>query len=123
VYLILFAIVLFMPSKGSAATKDSLLPAINHLLKYVEESKCTFIRNDKAFDAKEAARHIKTKYESFISDIKTPEDFIDLAASKSMLSGRPYFVRCADSSQLSADWLKRELFNYRNSLHDTSLTK
>lgn len=121
-YVILFA-ALWLPSDGRAAMNDSLI-TINHLLKYVEESKCVFIRNNKEYDAHEAAQHIKSKNESILADIKTPEDFIEQAASKSMLSGQPYWVRCADHAPtLSAEWLIKELANYRKTLRKVSAAK
>ena len=121
VYVCLFA-TLFLPS--AASTDDALLPTINHLLTYVEESNCVFIRNGKEYNSKDAAKHIKRKYDSLMFDIKTPEEFIELAASKSTLNGQPYFVRCVDHSpEPSADWLRKELSNYRMTSHDSLLIK
>jgi hypothetical protein len=123
VYVCLFAM-LVLPSADAASTDDTLLPTISHLLTYVEESNCVFIRNGKEYTAKEAAKHIKTKSDSLMFDVKTPEEFIERAASKSMLSGQPYFVRCVDHSSVpSADWLRKELSNYRMTLHDSVLIK
>jgi hypothetical protein len=123
VYVCLFA-TLLLPSADAASTDDALLRTINHLLTYVEASNCVFIRNGKDYNSKEAAKHIKTKYDSVMFDIKTPEEFIERAASKSMLSGEPYFVRCVDQSPVpSADWLTKELSNYRMTLHDSGFIK
>jgi hypothetical protein len=123
VYVCLFA-TLLLSSANAASTDDPLLPAINHLLTYVEESNCVFIRNGKEYNSKDAAKHIKRKYDSLMFDIKTPEEFIELAASKSTLNGQPYFVRCVDHSpEPSADWLRKELSNYRMTLHDSLLIK
>jgi hypothetical protein len=123
VYVCLFA-TLLLPSAHAASTDDALLRTINHLLTYVEESNCVFIRNGKEYNSKEAAKHIQTKYDSLMFNIKTPEEFIELAASNSMLSGQPYFVRCVDHSpEPSADWLRKELSNYRMTLHDSVLIK
>ncbi len=123
VYVCLFAM-LVLPSAEAAPTDDALLRTINHLLTYVEESNCVFIRNGKEYNSKEAAKHIKTKNDTLMFDTKTPEEFIELAASKSMLSGQPYFVRCVDHSPVpSADWLSKELSNYRMTLHDNAFPK
>jgi len=117
-YVCIFA-TLLLPSAEGASSDDALLRTINHLLTYVEESNCVFIRNGKEYTSKEAAQHIKTKNDALTFDTKTPEEFIDRAASKSMLSGQPYFVRCVDHSPVpSADWLSKELSNYRMALHD-----
>ena len=122
-YACLFA-TLLLSSADAASIDDALLRTINHLLTYVEESNCVFIRNGKEYNSKEAATHIKTKNDSLMFGVKTPEDFIELAASKSMLSGQPYFVRCVDHSPVpSAEWLSKELSNYRMALHDNAFTK
>jgi hypothetical protein len=114
VYLSVFA-TLFLPFIALPATDDTLVRIINHLLAYVEASNCVFIRNGKEHNAKEAAKHLKAKYDYFTFNIKTPEDFIDKAASKSILGGHPYSVRCADHSPMpSAEWLMQELTNYRS---------
>jgi len=123
VYVCLFA-TLLLPCADAASTDDVLLRTINHLLTYIEESNCVFIRNGKEYNSKEAAKHMKTKYNSLMFDIKTPEEFIERAASKSMLSGQLYWVQCADHSPVpSADWLTKELSNYRMTSHDSGLIK
>jgi hypothetical protein len=123
VYVIAF-LTPFLPSIASAAADDMLVGTINHLLAYVEESNCVFIRNGKEHTSKEAAKHLKTKYDYFTFNIKTPEEFIDTAASKSILGGQPYRVRCADHSPIpSAEWLTQELTKYRNTMHDNAFAK
>ena len=123
VYLIAFA-TLFLPSIALAATDEMLVRDINHLLAYVERSDCIFIRNGKGHSSKEAAKHLKTKYEYFMFNIKTPEEFIEKAASKSILGGQPYWVRCVDHSPIpSAEWLTQELTKYRNAMHDNAFAK
>ena len=97
---------------------------INHLLKLVEESNCTFIRNDEEHDAQNAAQHIKKKYDYFKDKIDTPEEFIELCATKSLLSGRPYMVRCEGGrEQPTADWLKAALDDYRSNSQKASSTE
>ena len=91
VYVCLLAMLL-LPSVEAAATDDALLGTINHLLTFVEESNCVFIRNGKEYSSKEAAKHIKSKNENLMFDTKTPEEFIERTASKSMLSGQPYSI-------------------------------
>jgi hypothetical protein len=123
VYLSLLGMLL-VPSAVASPVDNAYLQTINHLLTYVEESNCVFIRNGKEYTSIEAAKHIKTKYDSLMFDIKTPEEFIELAASKSMLSGQLYWVQCADHSPMpSADWLTKELFNYRKPVPDKTFTK
>jgi hypothetical protein len=115
---------LFLPSIASAATDDMLARTINHLLAYVEASNCVFTRNGKEHNSIEAAKHLKAKYDYFMFNIKTPEEFIEKAASKSILGGQPYWVRCADHPPIpSAEWLTQELTNYRTAMRDNSFAK
>jgi hypothetical protein len=95
--------------------------AINHLLQFVETSGCTFIRNGVKYDSKSAVHHIKEKYDYFKSQIHTAEDFIALAATKSELSGKLYFVRCEKGKEMpTANWLHEELQDYRKATKDKS---
>jgi hypothetical protein len=105
--------VFFVSSAGAAeiAAQD----AINHLLTFVETSRCTFKRNGVEYDSREAADHIKKKYNYFKGEIHTAEDFIALAATKSELSGKPYWVRCGKGKEMrTADWLREELQRQAN---------
>ena len=93
---------------------ESLEKTIGYLINYVATSKVTFIRNGDAHTGDEAAKHIKAKYDHFKADIKTPEDFIRLSASKSLLSGKPYLVRTADGKETRLDeWLTEALKQHR----------
>jgi len=115
---------LFLPSIASSAADDMLVRTIHHLLAYVEASNCVFIRNGKEHDSKEAAKHIRTKYDSFMISIKTPEEFIEKAASKSIISSQLYWVQCADHSPIpTAEWLTQELSNYRKAYPDSTFAK
>jgi hypothetical protein len=89
---------------------ESLDQTIDYLINYVANSKATFIRNGTSYTPPEAVDHIKAKYAHFKKDIKTPEDFIRLAASKSLLSGKPYLVRTTDGKEMPlASWLTAAL--------------
>jgi hypothetical protein len=98
----------------TVAPDRDLNQAVGYLLDFVAQSDSTFIRNGSSHTGKEAADHMKVKYDYYKTDIKTPEDFIRLAASKSVLSGQPYLVKTADGKQMtSAEWLGRVLSDYR----------
>ena len=93
---------------------ESLDESIKFLLDYVAKSDVTFIRTGQEHNAQEAANHIKTKYEHFKGEIKTPEDFIRLAASKSLQTGKPYLVRTKDGKEMRLDkWLTEALKQHR----------
>jgi hypothetical protein len=115
----LLAIILLSAFTGKIVAGDSLEQTINYLLDYVGKSDATFIRNGQKHTPEEAANHIKAKYEHFKNEIKTPEDFIRLAASKSLLTGEPYLVRAPDGKEMRLDiWLTDALKEYRATKHE-----
>ena len=98
----------------TATESENLATTISYLLSFVENSDCTFIRNDKAHTAKEAVVHMRRKYDHFKDEIKTPEEFIRLAASKSIMSGKLYIVRTRDGKLMKSEtWLLKALEDYR----------
>jgi Family of unknown function (DUF5329) len=111
---IFFAVVILFALMPEKARAESLEQTINYLLDCVAKSDATFVRNGQTHTPQEAVDHIKAKYEHFKNEIKTPEDFIRLAASKSLLTGQPYLVRTKDGKeiQLSA-WLTDALKKHR----------
>ena len=106
----LLLLILAMPM----ARADPLADEIAHLIDFVRHSSCTFIRNGSEYSGGEAADHIRAKYEHFKDEIRTVEDFIDRAASKSLVSGKPYEVRCAGKMMPAADWIRAEDADYRS---------
>ncbi len=88
---------------------------IEHLLGFVASSSCSFIRNGNHYNAQEAQQHIQKKYDYFRDEIKSAEDFIKYAATKSVLSGRRYSVECPrQPTEETAQWLLDELSRYRH---------
>jgi hypothetical protein len=107
----------------TAANSQKLSATINYLLAFVEKSDCAFIRNNKPYTAKEAAVHMQRKYEHFKDEIKTPEDFIRLSATKSLMSGKPYMVKTkAGRLMKSETWLLEALEAYRQTQHGKANT-
>jgi len=100
------------------ATPDRAVAAqIEQLLDRVRQSPCQFERNGDAHSGVGAAKHMATKYQHFRDDITTAEDFIRLAASKSELTGKPYWVLCLGQPPvLSADWFADVLTQLRASV-------
>ncbi len=95
---------------------DSVDTTVQHLLDYVAASGLTFIRNSSEYTAREASGHMQKKYAHFKEKIKTPEDFIRLCATKSILSGKPYMVITRQGGVIrTSEWLTTELKRYRNS--------
>lgn len=95
---------------ASSAPTEATEQTIQHLLGYVSGSDMTFVRNASEYTPGEAAEHMLKKYRHFRDDIETPEDFIELCATKSLLSGKPYLVIDNQGKQLrTGDWLRAEL--------------
>ena len=89
-------VLLTICSAVPARAAESLEQTIAFLLHRIETADATFIRNGQAHTPQEAVAHVRVKYEHFKAQIKTPEDFIRLAATKSLLTGQPYLVRTRD---------------------------
>lgn len=87
---------------------------VAHLLLFVSKSGCSLIRNGSSHQGSDAVAHIEKKYDYFRDKIRTTEQFIELAASKSTRSGKEYRVSCPGEPQISSrDWLMAELGRYR----------
>ena len=87
---------------------------IRHLINHVAGSDMRFVRNDSEYTPEEAASHKQKKYRHFREDISTPEDFIELCATKSLMSGEPYRVIDPKGNERNtSDWLRNELAIYQ----------
>jgi hypothetical protein len=98
---------------ASHATEPRAQNEIRHLLDFISGSSCVFIRNGDRYPAVEARAHIERKHQHIGDRVRTAEDFIAYAATKSSISGEPYLVRCGERELPSAAWLKEELARYR----------
>ena len=107
--LLLIAAAVLVPMESQADTEIE----IKHIIEYIENSKCSFIRNGSEYNTKEALVHILNKYEYTKRWIKSAEDFIKYTATKSSMSGRPYTVRCDGQEILCGEWLSEELNRFR----------
>jgi hypothetical protein len=69
-----------------------------------------FIRNGREHGPKEAAEHLRSKWRSAGDRIATASQFIDVAGSKSSMTGKPYQIRLSDGRTVpAADWLRERL--------------
>jgi hypothetical protein len=102
---------------AGAATPGTVTQAeIAHLLAYLETSRCEFYRNGAWHDSREARAHLEKKKNYLMkrSLIGTAEDFVDMAATASSVSGDKYQVRCRPSPAVpSGEWLLAELERFR----------
>ena len=88
---------------------------VAHLLVFVADSGCTFVRNGTEHSSQDAAEHLQMKFKRGRRYVDSAEDFINRLASESSWSGKPYTVQCGDSVEASGVWLHRELAAYRQS--------
>jgi len=115
-WLLLAVILMVVIAPGSVAGQQTgdLDTTIQHLISYVKESDVTFKRNTTHYDGSEAAQHIHRKYQHFKDDIDSVEKFIELCATGSLMTGKPYFIITAQGERLpSSEWLNTELQSYR----------
>jgi hypothetical protein len=115
IFLLLLAI-LISSTSYAADSEDIMEKEIQHLFDYLKDSDCEFNRNGKWYTVKAAVEHINIKFQYLIKKglINSTEQFIDRAASKSSMSGKPYVVKCGESEPVkSSVWFKRELTSFR----------
>ena len=109
----------------SATAADTPPPAvqaeIDFLLQRVADSGYVFIRNGSDHESVEAAGHMRRKYEHFEDEITTAEKFIELSATRSLITKRAYKVRFPDGEEReTAKWLLGELADYREGVRAAS---
>ena len=109
---------LLIPTGAAAGPEEE----ITHLLRAIEQSDCVFTRNGKEHTGVEALEHIGTKYDYVKRKVKKAEDFIEYAATKSSMTGRPYLVRCGEKEMPTAEWLKAKLAEFRKPPGETPAT-
>jgi hypothetical protein len=98
---------------SGAAPADSLEDEIAHLLETVAESGCTFVRNGSEHSAQSAREHMELKYGHVKRRVRSSEQFIEYAATRSSITGRAYTIRCAGVETPSGEWLGAALLRYR----------
>lgn len=99
---------------GQKLTTDQ---EIDILLRELGASGCKFQRNGSWHEAAKAVEHLQKKrdYLAKKGKLKTAEDFIELGASQSSMSGKPYRVACPDVPEVdSKTWLQTRLENIRS---------
>jgi len=89
---------------------------VGELFTALEHSGCEFFRNGSWYDAQKASAHLHQKYDYLNNrgKITTTESFIELAATKSSMSGEAYMVRCGAGTPVeSRVWFTKELKGLR----------
>ena len=114
---VFLAFLALLPRCIAAPLPEPARSEVLALLARLEASGCEFNRNGAWYPGSEARVHLQRKldYVEQHASPKSAEDFVDLAATSSSVSGEPYLVRCGGAaSEPSSVWLKRELRELRN---------
>lgn len=89
---------------------------VDALLTRLQKSGCEFQRNGSWYSGAEAKAHLlkKLDYLDGKNAVQSTEQFIELGASSSSASGKPYQVRCGNAPVVnSGPWLQGELKTLR----------
>jgi hypothetical protein len=106
---------------GAGWTTAAAAPAapqveVEYLLNTIARSGCEFNRNGTWFDSQRASAHLRDKYNGLVAlrRFVSTLEFIEDAATKSSVTGRPYLIRCAGREPVPTNqWLREALERYR----------
>ena len=100
---------------AQAAPSEKAKAEITGLMDNLAKSGCQFQRNGDWHDAADARAHLQRKYDYLLKKnlVDTSEQFIQRAASKSSVSGKPYRVKCGALELDSAVWFDMQLQRLR----------
>ena len=113
--LILLCVTLYFASSyAHGATRPAAEQGkIDWLLKEIGNSRATFIRNGKEYDAARAVDHLKFKLLWAGRRVQTARQFIVGVASRSQETGKPYEIRLSEGRQMPfEEWLLERLAVY-----------
>ncbi len=103
--LVISGVLLFASVAVAAPRSDA--ERIEAAIKAIETAKITFVRNGDEHSPKAAADHLRGKLKKAGDKVKTFDEFVDLLATKSGMSGKPYLVKLEDGTLVpSAKWLR-----------------
>lgn len=97
-------------------TKLTEKQKIEALIAHIENlADATFIRNEAEHNCREAAKHMRDKWQWKRKEIRTARDFITVAATKSSVSGRTYLIRFKDGREVKCgEYLLQQLKQLEN---------
>ena len=101
---------LLMLSTAAPAFSISEPGKIDLLLDRVEKSNLVFIRNGIKYSSTRAREHLEHKLKMAGDRIQTARQFIEHVASRSYLTGIPYYVQYKNGKKVkTGSWLKNQL--------------
>ena len=102
----------FVAAASAAALSPAAKTEIDGLMSRLEASACEFNRNGSWHTAPQAKAHLLNKLQYFEERgaVNSAEQFIELAASKSSITGKAYLVKCSGGQPVpSSAWLLSQL--------------
>ncbi len=113
--LLLLALIVPVGLVASPST-EIVYNEVSALLQALGTSQCEFFRNGSWYDSEKAESHLQRKldYVKRKDLLSSVDAFVDQAASRSSMTGKPYLVRCpGHEAQPSTDWFKQKLGELR----------
>jgi|JI9StandDraft_2_1071091.scaffolds.fasta_scaffold207611_1 hypothetical protein len=101
-----------LPGLAAAQLSPTARQEIDALLRAVGTSGCEFLRGGTAYTAAKAQEHLRSKFEYLDErgQLKSAEDFIVKAGTRSSMTGEAYGIRCGSTgAQASEAWLQARL--------------
>lgn len=108
----MLAVLAWLPALAAAQLVPAARQEIDALLRAVGSSGCEFVRGGTAYPAAKAQDHLQQKFEYLDARgmLKTAEDFITKAGTRSSMTGEAYAIRCPGAAQQASDeWLLARL--------------
>jgi hypothetical protein len=108
----LVGLLAWLPALAAAQLAPAARQEVDALLRAVGTSGCEFLRGGTAHPAAKAQDHLQQKFEYLDARgmLKTAEDFIVKAGTRSSMTGEAYAIRCPGTAQLPSDeWLLARL--------------
>lgn len=119
------AALLVAPVLTAAPLAAAQRSEIDALMATMQSSACEFNRNDSWHNAAEAKAHLMRKldYLEGKNAVHSTEQFIELGASKSSLSGQAYQVKCGGAAPVdSKTWFTTQLKLIRSTTRAVALS-
>lgn len=118
----LLVLLLLITPQAAEAQSDAQRLEIHRMISRMESADCTFERNGRWYDGKQAQAHLQRKFAYLekrgLAD--SAEHFIERAASTRSFSGRPYHVLCPGQAAVeSGAWFNAVLRTMRDGSRTT----
>lgn len=111
-------VAVLMAASASAAPAAVAQREIAGLINALQGSQCRFQRNGSWHGESEARTHLQRKYDYLRKRnmVDSAEQFIERAASRSTMSGKPYRIACTGQPETDAShWFAERLQSLRSS--------